>query len=213
MAKYLREAEEQDKYLEECYKSQTNRFARKNLQYTVWHDQTDAAIIEHDFQLKAKGVKVVILNPSADGGMPHTRGTNIICLPAYIRENESLLKETIQHELIHIDQKQRPEFWQNKLLEEGWLLNVGHALPFEVKERCRINPDTLQFRFPAWEGRYVPLPYFEREDKPTLRDIRIQWWDTEDEIIKINPPRSYIRKYGNQNSSSMEHPFELYAYK
>ena len=213
MAELLNQAEMKDKYLKQCNTCKINWLARKNLQYTLWHDQTDAAIIEHDFQLQAQGVRVVILNPSADGGMPHTRGTNIICLPAFFRENQSLLHETIKHELIHIDQKKRPLFWRNKILEEGWLPDAEHAVPFEVKERCRINPDTLQFRFPAWEGRYVPLPFFEREDKPSLRDIRIQWWDTEDEMIKINPPRSYIQKYGNQTSSSMEHPFELYAYK
>lgn len=213
MAKYLNEAEKEDRYLQQCNTCKINWLARKNLQYNVWHDQTDAAIIEHDFQLHSKGVKVVILEPSADGGMPHTRGTNIICLPAFFRDNHSLLKETIKHELIHIEQKQNHSLWREKLLEEGWVPNAEYALPEELKNRCRLNPDTLQCRFPAWEGRYIPLPLFEREDKPNLRDIHVRWWDMEQEKVFIEPPLSYVRKYGYQNTSSMEHPFELYAYK
>jgi hypothetical protein len=208
----LQNAERIDNYCKLCQANPLNNYARKSFSYTAWHDQTDAAIIEHDFGLNKKGVKVVIMNQSADAGMPHTRGTNIICLPAFLRESEHQLKETIKHELIHIDQKRRSEIWREKLLEEGWLPDSSKSVPVELKYRCRINPDTVQIPFPAWEGRYIPLPLFEREDKPNLREISVRWWDTEQERVLINPPTTYIKKYGNQSVSSMEHPYELFAY-
>ena len=213
MASLLQTAERIDEYTTLCNTNDVNRKARALCSYTAWHDQTDAAIIENDYRLYKKNVKVVILNPSADGGMPHTRPSNIICLPAYCRDSPQTLKETIRHELVHIDQRQNPDVWRERLLEEGWLPDSSRYVPEELTDRCRLNPDTLQCRFPAWEGRYIPLPLFEREDKPDLRQIVVRWWDTEGERLRVDPPVSYIRKYGNKSISSMEHPYELWAYK
>jgi hypothetical protein len=213
MTSLLQRAEQFDKYITQIYNNPINKKSRELCSYAAWHDQTDAVIIEKDFDLDKKGVKVVMLNPSADGGMPHTRPTNIICLPAYSRESEHRLRETIRHELVHIDQRVRPEVWKARLLEEGWLPDASKDVPEELANRCRLNPDTLQCRFPAWEGRYVPLPLFERADKPNLKEVAIRWWDIGRERLRTDPPTTYIKTYGNQSVSSMEHPFELWAYK
>ena len=211
MTSLLQQAEKKDRYYYQVLNNPPNEKARHLCSYSAWHDQTDASIVEHEFGLHQKGIKVVIMYPSADGGMPHTRPNNLICLPAFAMDNISKLKETIEHELIHIDQRNNSDLWRNRLLEDGWY--PDGEVPDRLAYRCRLNPDTLSCRFPAWEGRYIPLPLFVREDKPDLRDILVRWWDMEDERVHLDPPKTYIKRYGVPSASSMEHPFELWAYK
>jgi hypothetical protein len=80
-------------------------------------------------------------------------------------------------------------------------------------KRCRLNPDTFDARFWAFQGRYVPLPLFVREDKPELRDILVRWWDLRERRLQSQPPESFVQKYGKLDVSSAEHPYELWAYK
>jgi hypothetical protein len=95
---------------------------------------------------------------------------------------------------------------------EGWTPIPQFQLPQEWVTRCRINPDTYDSRFWAWQGRYVPLPILEREDKPELREIAVRWWDGQTDRLNNAPPDSFVKKYGNLGVSQMEHPYELYAY-
>ena len=153
----LDKADKLDGYVTACKESPINSAARKFCQYIPWNDQSLAKKVE------TKNVKVIIMTPSAEGGMPHTRAPNIICLPAYFPEDR--LSETIRHELVHIDQRTNIVKWQKKLLLEGWSPVSESELPEEWVKRCRLNPDTFDARFWAWEGRHVPMPLFDREDK------------------------------------------------
>jgi hypothetical protein len=212
----LREAEEIDYYQALCKRSALNWQARNTCWYVPWHDQIDAQIIEQEYGLLKKGVRVVMMNPTADGGMPHTRplkdDDDLICLPAHSRANKARLEDVLQHELVHIDQRKNPEKWMSKLLEDGWEPMTSSEVPAHLQERCRLNPDTLQLRFPAWKGRYIPLPLFERADKPNLRDVQVRWYDIPNSVALTSPPTSFTQKYGDHSSSSLEHPFELWAY-
>ena len=209
----LQEVEKEDNYQTLCARSRCNRDARRECIYEAWNTQEEAVFIKNNFLLPA-GVKVVIMNPTADGGMPHTRAGKLICLPAYSTENQEKLKETIRHELVHIDQVRRPGEWREYLLKEGWTaFNEDRPLPQYVKERLRINPDTLGAKY-LWEGRYLPCPLYEREDKPRLNEIEVRWWDVKEEKLHPFTPTSFTKKYGtNVSESSKEHPFELYAYR
>jgi hypothetical protein len=199
---YLQRAEALDGYRRACQASEVNRKARENCQYHAWHDQSSVPTVE--------GATVIFLPPSADGGMPHTRAGNLICIPVYFPE--SRLQETLRHELVHIDQRNRPLVWRQRLLEEGWSPVDAEEIPRAWADRCRLNPDTIHSRFWAWEGRYVPLPVFVREDKPELKDVDIRWFDRIEQRVGTQIPSSFTAKYGSKGTAAMEHPFELYAY-
>jgi len=199
-------AEESDGYLAACQKSLTNSKARRSCQYHAWNDQRAASFLSVDHN-----VKIVVLTASADGGMPHTRAGNIICIPAYFPE-ESLAR-TIKHEMVHIDQRNNPEKWRSILLEEGWTPVEESEIPASWLSRCRLNPDTFAARFWAWEGRFVPLPVFVREDRPELRDVEIRWYDRRDERVGTQAPSSFTRRFGILGTNKMEHPYELKAYR
>lgn len=202
-------AESIDGYNNMCKMDTINALARARCSYTIWNDQSLA--VKAKTFLKNRSVDVVILNPSAEGGMPHTRGDSLICIPAY--HSESSLEETLMHEMIHIEQKQQPALWKMKMELEGWKAIGEGVIPEIWRRRVRLNPDTCAARWFAWQGRYVPLPLFVREDKPDLRDIIVRWYDIEEGIIKSSPPSSFSNQYGKLGISSLEHPYELWAYQ
>jgi hypothetical protein len=198
----LQEAETRDGYRTACKNSVLNTLARRACDYTPWMDQTSAPTIA--------GAQVIILSPSADGGMPHTRAGNIICIPAHFPREQ--LASTLEHEMIHIDQRNNPLKWKARLTQEGWSPASDSEIPDQWLSRCRLNPDTLSARFWAWEGRYIPLPLFVREDKPELRDIEVRWYDRETGRVQPQPPSSFTRRFGILGASQLEHPYEFYAY-
>jgi hypothetical protein len=203
----LEKAESLDGYLAAIQASPVNRRARDGLQYTPWNDQS---LAKEASKTLGGDIQIVIVSPSTEGGMPHTRAPNVICLPAYWPQDR--LVETLKHELIHISQRQNPAAWQKNLLREGWVKVEESELPEEWVARCRINPDTMAARWWAWEGRYVPMPVFTRTDKPSLKEIEVRWWDRKEARLNPGMPSSFVQKYGQLSASSAEHPYELWAY-
>ena len=202
----LRKAESIDNYISLCAKSPLNSHARANCSYTLWPSQEIAT----KYSNMGGNAKIVVLHPSAEGGMPHTRPGNVICIPAYYPDHA--MDETLRHEAAHISQRSNPSEWKTKLNREGWFQVADSKIPAPIKERCRLNPDTCWSRFWAFDGRYVPLPIFVREDKPSLREIAIRWYDMSEEITRSVIPSIFTETYGQRSSSEMEHPFELWAY-
>ena len=79
----LGQAEALDNYRAACAASELNAFARQGQQYTFFPCELQNSlqnIVEH-YDL-TKGSRVITLHPTADGGFPHTRPNNIICMPA-----------------------------------------------------------------------------------------------------------------------------------
>jgi len=211
----LERAEHIDGFQGLCKRNEVNRLARMKCSYTIWNDQSLAEKAKAFLATTEGGdeedLTVVILNPSAEGGMPHTRAPSVICLPAYF--SESRLADTLKHELVHISQRRIPDVWETRARMEGWVRVSESAIPENWLRRCRLNPDTAAARFFAWEGRHVPLPLFVREDKPDLRETVVRWYDMRDGIVKSVVPPSFSKKYGaGLGSSAMEHPYELWAY-
>jgi hypothetical protein len=207
----LEQADRLDNYQTACQRDALNARARRQCDYVPWHDQSDGYAIQ---KTVGSSVHVIIMNPSADAGMPHTRAPNVICFPAYFSKER--LPETLHHEMIHIYQRQNPEAWKERLVMEGWSpvseWDAVQKIPREHLQRVRLNPDTIACRFQAWEGRYVPLCLFEREDKPNLRETTVRWFDLENGKLRHDPPNTLIRRYGQISKSAQEHPFELWAY-
>jgi hypothetical protein len=208
----LQLAEYSDAFRERVAASPINKLARRGCDYTAWPDQSESKAIQHTFSQSIPNTQIAILSPSAEAGMPHTRAPNVICLPAYYPQSK--LQETLKHEMIHIDQRNRFEKWKGLVLEEGWSHLVdANEIPEEWRSRCRINPDTLLYPFFAWEGRHVPMPIFERADNPRLQDVEICWFDRRTGRVSKQVPISLTSKYGSLSKSEMEHPFELLAYR
>ena len=197
-------AEAQDGFFTRVRASATNRLARRNCTYAAWNDQS-LALKAADLLDPEDKVDIVILDPSAEGGMPHTR-PGLICLPAYYPESK--LKETLRHELVHISQKRQATLWAARASLEGW--EPYSKIPTWAS-RLRLNPDTFDTMY-AWKGRYVPLPIYIREDKPLLKEIQVRWFDINEGIVNTSPPRSFTQMYGDLGAVQAEHPYELWAY-
>lgn len=203
----LRKAEESDHFQRLCAASPLNTAARAACSYTPWPSQE----VPGNARLPASAsATIVVLHPSAEGGMPHTRANDVICIPAYYPAH--MMDETLRHELIHLSQRSRPSDWKARASKEGWFHVDESEIPEAIQRRCRLNPDTCWSRFWALDGRYVPLPMFVREDKPKLRDIAIRWYDRSEDILRSVVPAVFTDAYGKRTSSEMEHPFELWAY-
>jgi hypothetical protein len=204
-------AEMRDGFLRKVRSDPLNRAARRSCPYTVWNDQSLAKRAEGILKSMGKeDIRVLIVSPSTEAGMPHTRAGSCICLPAYWPDDQ--LISTLQHELVHIDQRRHAIRWSQRLAGEGWTAVSEGRIPDDWVRRCRLNPDTCQERFWAWKAKWVALPVFEREDAPILRDIDIFWYDLETGEALRKAPSSYIARYGQRTKSEQEHPFELFAY-
>lgn len=204
----LQNADRLDKYRTVCEADWMNKTARQGQIYRPWPDQSFANEVEK----LEPSIRCIIMEPTADGGMPHTRAPNLVCIPAHYPKER--LTTLLRHELVHVQQRQNPQQWIDIVEKEGWMHVEETEIPVEHRRRCRFNPDTLYARWMAWEGRYIPLPFFIREDAPKLRDVAIRWWDTREQRLLTEPPTSYQRRYGSAvSAAAQEHPFELLAYR
>jgi hypothetical protein len=87
---------------------------------------------------------------------------------------------------------------------------LDSQVPSRMLARCRMNPDTIDQRFYAFENRHVPLALFEREDKPDLRQVIVHWYDMQTGIRQPLAPRRFLERYGS-TPPQPEHPRELSA--
>jgi hypothetical protein len=195
----LAKAETYDHFFETIRKNPVNARARQFLSYVAMTQETEPYLLH---------TEIVTMHPTAEAGMPHTRPPNLICMPAYFPDEKR--EHTLHHELIHIDQRRRKYKWDAFFEREGWKQLSEQEIPLRWLQRCRLNPDTIDDRFWAWQGKYVPLPMFERDDKPDLRHVSIQWWDRDTGIKQNQAPLSFQQRYGS-NPSQPEHPRELAA--
>ncbi len=194
----LREAELQDRFFSRVQINPINRLAREKLSYLPVVNYTEPW--QWDTQ-------IVTMNPTAEAGMPHTRPPNLICMPQWFPESKK--QETLNHEFVHIHQRRHPSDWLTFLQKEGWSRVDPLELPERLVSRCRMNPDTISQPFFQWKDRYVPLPLFEREDKPELRQVVNHWYDRSTGVRQPEAPRSFLERYGS--APQPEHPYELAA--
>ena len=202
----LQEAEATDHFRGDVGMDVVNNAARKGLFYSPV--PTVPAVDLGQVNIRTP-IRIVWMDSSAEGGMPHTRWPDVVCIPVFWPEFS--LAKTILHESIHVDQRARPNVWIEWCIREGWTLIEESEIPERWLRRCRLNPDTMKYRFWAYQNRWVPLPLYEREDKPVLRDVHVFWWDRTTGVLHKDPPRAiaeYVESIGTP-----EHPFEIAAYK
>jgi hypothetical protein len=218
----LIQAERIDHYLEECYDDLPNSLARLNYSYhpnrvssTIYYTNAFNQIVSKiPKQLHSAGeVAIVVLMPSADGGMPHTRPPNIICYPdlsgiLHSGVITNSFVRTLIHELCHVHQRKFPAMWATIFEAIGWIPWRGE-LPTRLDNYRRYNPDTIDS--PLWiHGEWVPIPVFKDGTKPVLSEVEIWFYHKTDGYhVKSVPEDIYIE---GLPASAYEHPREITAY-
>lgn len=212
-------AEQLDHYRAACASNPANRAARKGQVYELDSISPQAT---HFLQGMAgqfpllDSAEIAILNSSADGGLPHTRPPNLICLPRDGIPNSGEnpeFKGTLLHEGVHIHQRLHPDLWATSMRKAGWRPVDPSQIPDEFVKRLRINPDTLSCPFWSWDTYHVPLPLFPKGlSLVSLSSAEIQWLDLRNSTLYHEPPPSFRAIYKETGAAS-EHPFELYAYR
>lgn len=195
---HLNQAESLDHFFKKIAEDPVNQLARERLSYFPINNSSEPFI---------GNTVIVTMHPTAEAGMPHTRPPNIICMPQWFPEHKK--QETLLHEYIHIHQRQHVDRWNTFFQKEGWSRVDPYELPTRFVKRCRMNPDTIDQPFWQWKDRYVPLPLFERQDKPDLRQVVVYWYDREEGTLIPEAPSSFLERYGSPSQS--EHPREISA--
>jgi hypothetical protein len=195
----LQQAEQIDHFFFQVSQNPVNAKAREQHSYVPMSDVLEPYLLN---------TQIIKLHPTAEAGLPHTRPPNLICIPMYYPEDRMDL--VLKHELIHIDQRRRWQKWNAFFQRQGWSISPISEIPSRWLQRCRLNPDTIDEQFWAWRDRHVPLPLYEREDRPDLRSVSIRWWDKETGFLQTEAPRSFQERFG-RTPSQPEHPRELAA--
>ena len=165
-----------------------------------------------------RDVSLVLLDPTAEHGRPHTRGLHTICVPATRHWTETSLRTVLSHEAVHLSQKQFPLDWQRALLAwEFTHIPVSVTQPSALFERERLNPDTLVNlggRF-AWRERFIALPLFhsrtaaQATDNGVGQGVGIYWTQLCHEDCRAECYKQWCPRTARQWN---EHPFESSAY-
>lgn len=203
--KALQEANQKDFFRTDVLADPVNRAARASLDYTP----VEGPNLSVDISWLKDDLRICWMSPSAEAGMPHTRDPDLVCLPIYWSSNTLL--ETLKHEAVHINQRKRPMEWVKWCVGQGWVLIDENEIPERWRKSCRINPDTMKFRFWAYQNRWVPLPMYERSDSPKLRDVQIRWWDRKTGDLLVHAPPEVLEVI--RDIPNPEHPFEIAAYR
>jgi len=204
----LKVAEDQDHFQQKCKNNYVNSLVRKNFSYTTDYNSYFSTIEDfvRDYPI-FNGVNIIQLDRSAENGYPHTRPNNIICLPSDARLPS--LKKTLFHEIVHIHQRNNEKLWERFLNSKEWFLESPNIVPERWREKCRINPDTIQKQFWSFKKRYIPLPLYIKDSFVRFEDVKVMFYDLETGVLEHNPPDDFIKRY--QSNAQPEHPYELYA--
>ena len=222
-ATYLQLAEDQDGYLEAVHQSRANAFARQEMTYAANKlSPRDAEALQErinsflpslppKFQEDHIRPLITSLMPSADGGMPHTRSPNLVCIPFTANP---LSLETFVHELWHIHQRQHASKW-NQFYQERWLFKPfdQRDLPEQIQEVVRLNPDTMKQPLWIWNGEWVPMCVFLNPMSPSFKDTAVWFYNVKSRIQYKHTPKAFGAFFSEGLPTyAYEHPNEISAY-
>lgn len=217
----LIKAEKIDNYLYFCSLNELNKKARENLQYAPTQFSEREKNYIHSFfneinihipiklRVDIKEVKIIPLMPTADGGMPHTRPNNIIC---YGNVNQIYSLNTLIHELWHIHQRNFKEEWAKILESIGWKEWSG-VLPDKLKDKYRLNPDTVDSPLWIYNNTWVPLPIFKDISTPKIGEVNIWCYNVKTGQYVTSIPKEMKERFSDKLPDvAFEHPREIAAY-
>ena len=217
---FLQEAEQRDLYLAECRDNKANSKARQSSTYAANHVSFDDgqhyqqwlqdAIPALPSRLRSDlgSINIIPLMYSADGGMPHTRPYNMICVP-HLKHLESM--STLTHELWHVHQRNYQSAWKTIFAKLGWTEWTG-TLPPSLEENRRYNPDTIDSPLWIYQNKWVPLPIFTDISNPVLGNVDIWFYHADKKYHAKTIPPSLAMEFPDLPPSAYEHPRELTAY-
>ncbi len=219
-AEILARAEHSDKYRSACEASRLNRLARQGQDYSARAPTADAAPFLRAIESFPKWLKnylppvlyIIFIANSADGGMPHTRQPNIICLPQYFDIEGEAGRKTFMHECIHIHQRTYPELWDRIYYEVFHMQPYKGDFPDKLAQRRRLNPDTLLQPHYMWRERWVAVPIFLSDQTPALGNIRIAYYNVKSGAWQSFIPPEMEMALPSLSIAQAEHPNELAAY-
>ena len=217
-------AELEDKYMYCCNKSHLNRAARETCIYKPWpmsaaEFANKAAAFKQIFiELANRApilpngrVSIIIMEPSADDGLPHTRAPNIICLPYNVIKSPTLLS-TLFHELVHIFQRENPVM-VDAMYKNVWscMKVIPKYIGGEIGER--VNPDGMELYYYMMHDNWFVRNHFLREDKPQLGMVRPRFYNIQTGASTTITPKGFTDFFGKYaRGSALEHPHEIMAY-
>jgi hypothetical protein len=213
-AAVFRQWEREDGYYNTMSKSdaaELNMKARRHRYLESSESPCSSMKVHSDVPLQGP-LTLVYLDPRSDAGLPHTRGSSGIALPVFLLWEPN--EKTMQHELVHVSQKQYKDRWW-KWYHETWDFSIAtedeiKEVPERWRKRRRINPDTLDSPYTVWKGRYIPLSVFSSELDPDLRYCRRGFWDLHMAQWTWESPSGWERLFGRGFND--EHPHEIAAH-
>jgi hypothetical protein len=213
-------AEKKDFYVEECFDNTANSIARAKMTYTPntisFRDVTYAKaylesmleILPQRLLLDLDTINIIQLMPTADGGMPHTRPENIICLPDI---SQLFSNTTLIHELWHVHQRKFQDVWYNVFKSIGWREWDG-PIPDQLEKNRRYNPDTIDCPLWIYNDNWIPVPIFKSITNPKINDIDIWFYNPNKRYHTYKIPDELSTYFTNLPSVAYEHPREITAY-
>jgi hypothetical protein len=214
----LARAELVDNYRAACAACPKNTQARRSQDYSARPPTADTVPFYTAVEQFPKWLKaylppilyIIFMANSADGGMPHTRPQNIICLPQHMDVAGSA--STIMHECIHIHQRTFPDLWERLYAELLEMEPFRGDLPESVEARRRLNPDTIAEPLYMWRRTWVAVPVFTQPDMPQLGSVKIVYYNVRTGAWQAFMPPEMERELGKLSTAQAEHPAELAAY-
>jgi hypothetical protein len=160
----------------------------------------------------ADGSVLEIVNDECKEGMPHTTTADTIRMTRAVHKS-SRYEAIMVHERVHLDQKQRPDYWRD-LVKRIWSYEIfvdpPSGIPSEWVQRRRPNPDTDQAPWAVWRGRYVFFAAFNADRR--LKTASVLVWDTETgRLVDIPPEWRRLFTSDDKLPHQYEHPYELAA--
>jgi len=216
----LAAAERQDHYLEQVANNRANRIARQSMTYApnrltmsqqiVLDNRLREFVNNVPYILRSLTVTIVPLMPTADGGMPHTRPSDLVCLP---QSGGSIDKTTFVHELWHLHQRAHYEEWVS-FFEKGWKWRPFQGdLPPELEVQRRFNPDILRDPLWVWDSTWVPVCLFLNPSSPSFQETATWFFNVKTGTYVHNLPEAMAAFFSpSLSSSAYEHPCETSAY-
>jgi hypothetical protein len=218
----LYEAEELDGYVEECKSNHINSYARQDMRYSAntLSPQDNEALRQRILSFLPSippvlindriNPRIVPLMPSADGGFPHTRPLDIICLPM---SSVTVSLDTFVHELWHLHQRQYYPKWV-RFFEEKWNYKIFEgSLPPHLEEQRRLNPDTLTNPLWIWNNEWVPICLFLNPSTPSFKDTATWYYNVRTRLHQKEIPKVMATFFSSSlPPSAYEHPSETSAY-
>ena len=199
----LRQAEEEDGYLATCANSPANAMARRNYRVSTVLPRMPSLRLPRRLQMP---VPIVVLDPSSDGGMPHSR-PHMVC----ISHVEHLTQETMTHELWHVHQRLYQAEWTSHFRAIGWKPYTGE-IPAALERHRRLNPDTIDAPFWMFEDTWVPLPLFRDVVSPRLTETDVWFYHVREGHRTKEVPPALLHMFPALPTAAYEHPRELTAY-